>query len=498
MNRRRTLRRHALLIALTVLLSPLLVVMVTSGFESLFGDRTLDRTEQSANEVAAALISGGLEKARQVGEATARKRIQRIRILDAHGTVQLDADKLVGRGITWFLGDIIYGPERVIVLETLDRDLGPLEQRMEFMKARETGHAASCRSLTAGNMFLCGAATHVRDPAGHTFMVYVEGGSRRALQALHESRRQLLKLSLFAAALGVALAYWTMRWFVRPVESLRNELLARATEAVPKALSMPTSRMDLGRTRELGELTDAFNTVLAALAERTRTNEAFLADLAHEFKNPVSAIRVCAERMAEPGPLDEARKERLAEVLKQSAVRLDSLVTQFLELARAEAGLPNEGREPVDVGRHLEGLISSLRSDPRHEGVRFDFTAPSEALTLQGVPQRLDMALRNLLENAASFAGREGWVRVEATRRQEAVEVAITDSGPGIPAADLPRLFDRFFTRRGDRHGTGLGLALTRAVVEAHGGRVEVRSPAGEGATFVVILPLASASHGQR
>lgn len=148
----------------------------------------------------------------------------------------------------------------------------------------------------------------------------------------------------------------------------------------------------------------------------------------------------------------------------------------------------------MDVGGHLDGLVTALRGDPRHEGVRFELARPAGALGVQGVPQRLELAFRSLLENAASFAGPGGWVRVAVEAGPESLQVAITDSGPGIPPEDLPRLFNRFFTRRGDRHGTGLGLALARAVVEAHGGRVEARSPPGEGATFVVSLPFTHAS----
>jgi two-component system sensor histidine kinase ChvG len=499
MTRRGTLRRHAFQIALAVVLTPLLGVMVISGLESLFGDRIRENTEQSAASVGAALTSGGVEGARELAARRARRYHQRIRVLDSRGGVLVDENALLNHGLRSLLGDIFYGPERVFVLERLDRDFGAPLQRAEVAEALVSGRDNSCRASIPGNLFLCAAAVRVSGTEGGSRVVLVEGSSRRALQEVHESRRQLVKLLLFTAALGIGLAWWTVRSFVRPVEALRSELLARATEAVPKALSLPEApRRTLGRPRELGELTDAFNTVLTALGERTRTNEAFLADLAHEFKNPVAAVRACAERLAEPGPLDPARQERLAVALKQSAVRLDSLVTQFLELARAEAGLPNEGREPMDVGEHLDGLVTSLRNDPRHEGIRFELARPPGALVVRGVPQRLELAFRSLLENAASFAGREGWVRVTVSAGPESLQVAITDSGPGIPEADLPRLFNRFFTSRGDRHGTGLGLALARAVVEAHGGRIEVRSPPGEGATFVVGLPFTHVSHASR
>jgi two-component system sensor histidine kinase ChvG len=486
-----TLRRHAFQIALAVVLTPLLGVMAISGLESVFGDRIRENTEESAALVGAALGHGGLEEARALAAQRAKRYRQRIRVLDAAGEARIDENALIRHGPREVLGDVLYGPERVFVLERLDRDFGPPSQRAEVVEALASGRDGSCRASIPGNLFLCASAVRAAP-----WVVLVEGSSRRALQAVHESRRQLAKLVLFTTALGIVLAWWTVRSFVRPVEALRSELLARATEAVPKALSLPQPppRSMLRRPQELGELTEAFNTVLTALAERTRTNEAFLADLAHEFKNPVAAVRACAERLAEPGPLDSARQERLAEALRQSAVRLDSLVTQFLELARAEAGLPNEEREPMDVGGHLEGLVTVLRADPRHEGVRFELARPSGALVVQGVPQRLELAFRSLLENAASFAGQGGWVRVGVEVGPQSLQVAITDSGPGIPAEDLPRLFNRFFTRRGDRHGTGLGLALARAVVEAHGGRVEARAPPGEGATFVVSLPFTHAS----
>src|SRR5262249_53556429 len=109
-----------------------------------------------------------------------------------------------------------------------------------------------------------------------------------------------------------------------------------------------------------------------------------------------------------------------------------------------------------------------------------------------GVEHRIDSALRNLLENAASFAAPDGQVKVHAEGRAGTVEIVVTDSGPGIDAADLPRVFDRFFTTRGRTRGTGLGLALVRAVVLAHGGSIQAESRRGEGATFRVVLPAAA------
>jgi signal transduction histidine kinase len=203
----------------------------------------------------------------------------------------------------------------------------------------------------------------------------------------------------------------------------------------------------------------------------------------------VAAIRAAAEQLPSVGDTEENRG-RLAAVLMTSAIRLDGMVTQFLELARAESGLPNEVRESVDLLALLRGLIESLRSDERYRGLHVSLACPEGAGTIHGVSRRLESALRNLLDNAASFAGCAGTVAVQATQRDDAWEVSIQDTGPGIPEKDLGRLFERFFTTRGDRHGTGLGLALTRAVLEAHGGDIRAESAQGSsGARFVIRLP---------
>ena len=110
---------------------------------------------------------------------------------------------------------------------------------------------------------------------------------------------------------------------------------------------------------------------------------------------------------------------------------------------------------------------------------------------MQGVPSRLERAFGNLILNALSFAGEAGWIRVDVTVLERELEVSIIDSGPGIEAEQLPKLFERFYTTRGDAKGTGLGLALTRAIVEAHGGTIRAVSSASGGAAFIVRLPSA-------
>ena len=215
----------------------------------------------------------------------------------------------------------------------------------------------------------------------------------------------------------------------------------------------------------------------------------------HEFKNPVTTIRACAESLA-AGGVDETRAARLAKILDGSSARLDALVSQFLELARAEAGMPNEARAPVDVLLHARGVVSTI--EPRHPEVAFSVEG-EEGLVVHGVEARLDSLVRNLVDNAASFA--KNTVRVTVAREGGHVIVEVCDDGPGIAEKDIDRVFDRFFTTRavsGDAAagrrtaGTGLGLALVKAIAEAHGGSVSATS--AKGATFRVTLPASSAA----
>jgi signal transduction histidine kinase len=182
----------------------------------------------------------------------------------------------------------------------------------------------------------------------------------------------------------------------------------------------------------------------------------------------------------------------MAKILAESSNRLDALVSQYLELARAEAGMPNEQRTEIDLAALAKGVATSLEPAFPEAKIVVDADGP---VKLEGVSSRLDSLVRNLVDNAASFSDD---VRVSVRREDLAGGTAraileVVDKGPGIAEGDVPRVFDRFFTTRGTasrgKKGTGLGLALVKAVAEAHGGEATVRSKEGEGATFRVTLP---------
>ena len=281
--------------------------------------------------------------------------------------------------------------------------------------------------------------------------------------------------------IALALSWWLGWRMVRPVESLRDQIFARVDGAADRPI-------DLHRSDEFGELAYACDELLRRLEERSRANQQFVADVVHELKNPLAAIHAVGESL-EGGAVDGARAAHMGRLVQSSTRRLAGLATALLELSRAESGLAGEERASLDLAGLAYGLLDACRQDERWRGCAFDYNGPDQ-LALSCVPGRLETAVRNLLDNAASFAGPQGHVILSLSQDEDGVRLRVEDDGPGIAEADLPRMFDRFFTTRRSQYGSGLGLALVKAVTEAHGGVVAASSRPGGGACFDLSLPI--------
>ena len=479
--RRWSLRLRVIGAILAVALAPQLLVFVWSQVDRPVPGRLWGRTRDASDDARAALAHLTLDQASESLAEVARARGVRLRIFDASSHVVLDVDA-DSPGETFDRVESLFFGAPAETLHAVDAQAGPVEQRPGVEEARRSGWFIACRWIATG---YCESIRPETDAAGEPLLVYVQATSRRAVSSVYDLRRQLLKLGLVTVPFALLLAFYVGGRLVRPVETLRRQALAQAKAAGPRVA------LDLETRDEVGALADAFNALLQALEDKRAENEAFVADLVHELKNPVAAVRVVADTLTSGGVTPE-RTERVARVLHDSSTKLDRVVTQFLELARAEAGLPDEGRAATDVCSLVAAHVESLRDDGRHPDVTLAFTgcAPGDAHVC-GVSDRLEALFLELLENARSFTPPGGRVDVSVARERQDVVVVVSDTGPGIAAEDLPRVFSRFFTTRGRARGTGLGLALVQAVAHAHGGTVKVRSSPGQGATFEVRLPAA-------
>jgi two-component system sensor histidine kinase ChvG len=462
-------------------LAPQLLVFAWSQLDRPAAGRLWGRARDGTDDAQDILARAPFDQAKSALFSAARSRGVRLRVFAEDGRSLLDEDAdNPGEpfdGVEAFFFGLPTG-----TLGEIDREQGPVELRPAVAEAERTGWFIACEWVSIG---YCESIRPVTDPSGARLLVYVQATSTRAVSGVYELRRQLSRLALVTVPFALLLAFYVGSRLVRPIEKLRRQALAHAmTAGSPMAL-------DPGTHDEVRDLADAFNVLLQALDRKRAENEAFVADLVHELKNPVAAVRVVADTLT-AGGADAARAERAARALRESSTKLDRVVTQFLELARAEAGLPNEQRDRQDLGRLVGGQVESLRGDGRHPAVALAFTSePSAQAHVCGVAHRLEALFLELLENARSFAGEGGRVDVCVLCEERDVVVRVTDTGPGIAPEDLPRVFSRFFTTRGRARGTGLGLALVEAVARAHGGIVTVRSSPGAGATFEVRLPRA-------
>jgi PAS domain S-box-containing protein len=231
-------------------------------------------------------------------------------------------------------------------------------------------------------------------------------------------------------------------------------------------------------------------------AEReSRFKSTFLANMSHELRTPLNAIIGFSELLEQeiPGPLTQRQAEYVEYVIG-SGRHLLSLVNDVLDLSKVEAGRMELSREWNQLEPVIDAARGSVEPMAQKRGVVLGVSVPAELPALYLDPTRIKQVLYNLLSNAIKFTQRGGSVSLQVELQQAVVEVSCTDTGTGIRAEDLPRLFREFEQLdhgSGDKpEGTGLGLALTKRLVELHGGRVTVSSEVGTGSRFAFTLPI--------
>jgi len=296
--------------------------------------------------------------------------------------------------------------------------------------------------------------------------------------------------ALVALLLGVALAAWLSRSIARPIAAVsaasselaagrfgtRVELLRRASQP-----------------EETRALTDGFNAMSEAIERYEGERKAMVADVAHELRTPLAAMRLRLEALEDglvPLSQDEVRR------LRGHTDLLARLVDDLRLLSLADAGRLTLEPVSVDLGTWLAAATDAARDGLRPRGVGLRVQGPSAPVTVRMDPQRMTQVLHNLIDNAARYAPEGTDVEAAVATAGGEVRLTVRDRGAGVPAGDLDTIFDRFVrgARRDERggSGSGLGLAIVRTLVALHGGRVEARNlPAAEGggAAFTVSLP---------
>lgn len=317
------------------------------------------------------------------------------------------------------------------------------------------------------------AATEAVLAAGHARARALEARTWRAVAtALLAS----LALALGASAL---LAYRMARALGR----LSTASTALATGAWRGPL--PVTGRD-----EIAELGRAFNRMADRLEEVDRLKEEFFSHISHDLRNPLACIRLAAEGLQERGQrAGDAKQTRFAYLIDASAARMMTMVNQILDFTRLRAGPTPLDRRPADVLRAATRALDELRPLSEEKRIRMDLAAEGTDFTVLGEEGSLVRVVVNLLGNALHFTPVGGSVRARLTALPDVLRLEIEDSGVGIPAEALPWIFEPYRQAHQTRRGTGLGLAVVKGLVEAHGGTVAVRSEVGKGSCFTVAIP---------
>ena len=358
-------------------------------------------------------------------------------------------------------------------------------QWREVLQARHSGRPATQLRRAIDGSYLVGAAA----PVPGLGVVHLLDNAEDVQRVLRAERLTSAWLLLSVSALTLFLSLYLARTIVRPLRLLaiaaHRVRLGRSREVVVPRLP--------DRQDEIGALARAISDMSTALRRQIDATEAFAADVAHELKNPLASLRSAVDvldRVEQPD-----LRAQLLGVIRDDVGRIDRLITDIADASRLDAELSRTGFQPIDVTALCDGLVAAYGFSEPSRGVVVARSGETLPLLIDGDASRLAQVLRNLIDNAISFSPAGGQVTLALSRIGAAVELAVSDSGPGIPPANRRDIFRRFYSERpqGEDFGrhSGLGLSIAAAIVTAHGGQIVAGDAPGGGACFRVTLAAA-------
>jgi two-component system, OmpR family, sensor histidine kinase ChvG len=440
----------------------------------------------------------------------------RARIYDRDGGLILDSRSLYGKGdvMRFELPPPSEGKpglfdRSMIAVRTwlnrgdlpLYRELGPDNGKgyQEVSQALDGQKASMVRINERGEVIVSVSVPvqRFREVYG-ALMLSTQGGDID--QMVTAERLAILKVGGVAAAVMIMLSLLLASTIAGPVRRL-----ADSAERVRHRIRTRVEIPDFTRRRdEIGHLSGALRAMTDALYNRIEAIEMFAADVAHELKNPLTSLRSAVETL--PLARNENSRARLLAVIEHDVKRLDRLISDISDASRLDAELQRQDMVPVDLRRLLTTLTSVANETKLGHDVgvqvRFEGRTANDSFSVPGHDSRLGQVISNLLVNAQSFSNAGGKVRIACRRVKSEIEIVVDDDGPGIRDDALERVFERFYTDRphqGFGQNSGLGLSISKQIIEAHGGRIWAENRPGPvnadgeatvaGARFVVRLP---------
>jgi signal transduction histidine kinase len=292
--------------------------------------------------------------------------------------------------------------------------------------------------------------------------------------------------------ISLLVAFWLARWVGDPLQRV-----VLASQQMPSAQVKPIPPFG---PHEVKQLMQAFNEMNKRVQTSQVSQRDFVANVSHELKTPLTSIQGFAQALLDGMATTPEAQKQAAQVIYDESGRMHRMVLDLLDLARLDAGTLDLQFSPVDLSALLNNIAEKFSPQARAGNLDIRVEAP-QVLVISGDGDRLAQVFTNLVDNAVKFTPSGGSITIRAVPAGSKVQVEVTDTGAGISSDDLSNIFTRFYQADpsrsgGQKHGAGLGLAIVKEILEAHGGKITVRSELGRGSIFIVNLPLIIPSQG--
>ncbi|NTU56132.1 MAG: HAMP domain-containing histidine kinase, partial [Anaerolineales bacterium] len=362
---------------------------------------------------------------------------------------------------------------RVIVFSAareIDLDTDPEKSQIPFPRRNLLDRNTQIARDSAGETWIY---TFSRLPNGQILVVTAPRPRVPALNIFaDEFFGPILQAGLIALLLSLILAFALSRWVADPLQKV-----VAAAQNYPAEDIQPVPPRG---PREVQDLTQAFNAMVARVHASQRSQRDFVANVSHELKTPLTSIQGFAQAILDDTASTPEARRQAAQIIYDESARMHRMALDLLDLARLEAGTADLEMSAVDMGVLLQGVVDKFTPQAQKAGVTLRLDIQQDLPTVTGDGDRLAQVFTNLVDNALKFTPADGKIVLSARKAGREVDVSVADTGSGVGSEALPRLFDRFYQADpsragGERHGAGLGLAIVKEIVEAHGGRIGVR-----------------------
>ncbi|MDN7243863.1 sensor histidine kinase [Planococcus shenhongbingii] len=364
--------------------------------------------------------------------------------------------------------------------DTIEPEMRDVLQHTDFGQVPQKGGIVEDRWNEKRFIATDSPITVAGEHRGHVFMFAETNHIKGMVEHL---RNQFLLVGMIAAALTIATIFGLSRLITLPLIRMKE-----ATEQLSKGHN--EVRLNLDRNDELGELANAITMLSTDLDRLKQARNEFLASISHELRTPLTYIKGYADIAGRPDTSDKEKREYIA-IIREETAHLTELIQQLFELAQLDHHQFSIKKELVSIDMLFQTVVGLVGPAFDKKQISLVVECPPDVTAFMD-PDRFQQVLLNVLDNARKYSTERTLVTLSAMQEKDAVFITVSDEGEGIPASDLPFIFDRLYrvdkSRSRQHGGSGLGLAIAKEIVESHGGRIAIQSRRGKGTTVRIEL----------